>query len=252
MNSGTQRIFSFKNEELPVIAGFTAINLERDLDDFTTFSPVFNLAYLTAYKAKIEAVRELVLPYSETVEGKIVTEHIETILQELIELINYLEGYLNLAGKTIPLNPADFGLVQLRKSVHTRDLDEVLNMIRPVKNNMDKYKTELSAKGMTEAFVTKFTQAGLSLADDKNKRYIMVSGRAALVQNNMVQLNDLFMQMKEICKIGKTLYKRNDKAKQNDYTIAYLLKQVHRTAKPSDNAKQQAAKTIKPDVPKQD
>lgn len=235
MNSISPRDFNFKNEELPVIAGFTAINLERDLPDFAGYSPVFTVAYLNAYKLKIEAVQELVQPYSETVEGKLIGERIDATLEGLITMINYLEGYLNLASKTIPMKPADFGLVQLRAKVRTRDLEAVLSLIRPVENNMERYKTELSEKGMTEAFATKFKQAGISLADDKNKRFTMVSNRAALVQNNMVQLNDLYAQMTEICGIGKILYKKTNMAKLNDYTIAYLLKQVRRVTKPNGN-----------------
>ena len=242
MNFGSQRGFSFKNEELPVISGFTAISLERDLTDFTTYSLVFDPAYVIAYKAKIANVQELVQPYSETVEGKLITERTEATLREMISMVNYLEGYVNLASGTIPMNPADFGLILLRKSVRSRDLEAVLSHIRPVANNMERYHAELSAVGMTEALSTKFNQAGVSLADDKNKRYIMVSSRSALVQSNIAQLNDLYDQMNEICSVGKIIYKQTDKAKQNDYTIAFLLKQVHRTFKTTGDTPEPPAK----------
>ena len=38
-------------------------------------------------------------------------------------------------------------------------------------------------------------------------------------------------QLTEICKIRKILYKQTDKAKLNDYTFTYLLKQVRRAEK---------------------
>lgn len=236
MNGATPRSFNCKNEELPVISGFVSISFKRDLPDFATYSPLFDEKYAVGFDAKIAAVQELVQPKSETVEGKMIGEHIDLTLQEMITLINHLEGYVNLAGKIIPMKAADFGLVQLRTKVRTRDLEGVLNLIRPVENNMKRYQAELSEKGMTEAFAARFTQAGLSLAEDKNKRYIMVSNRSAMVQNNIAQLNDLYEQLTEICSIGKILYKKNNLAKLNDYTISFLLKQVRRNFKSNDTA----------------
>ena len=63
---------------------------------------------------------------------------------------------------------------------------------------------------------------------------MMVSNRAALVQNNIAQLNDLYDQLIETCNIGKILYKKNNLAKLNGYTISFLLKQVRRNFKPND------------------
>jgi len=121
-------------------------------------------------------------------------------------------------------------------------VEAVLSLIRPVENNMERFKAELNAKGMTPEFAAKFTQASASLAEDKRKRYTMISNRAALVQNNMNQLNDLYAQMTEICNIGKILYKQTDKAKLKDFTITFLLKQVHRTFKNEEKAAKQADK----------
>ena len=94
------RSFDCKSEELPVVCRFGAISLERDLTDFTAYSPMFGAPYLAAFKAKIEVIQELVLPQSETVELKVITERIYQTLDDLISPINHLEGYLKLAGKT--------------------------------------------------------------------------------------------------------------------------------------------------------
>jgi hypothetical protein len=79
---------------------------------------------------------------------------------------------------------------------------------------------------LTDALVAKFADARITSADDRNKKYELVSKRMALVQNNLGMLNDLYYQLVEICKIGKIPYKQTDKAKLNDYTFTYLLKQV--------------------------
>jgi hypothetical protein len=234
MNSIPPRSYNCKDEELPVVCGFAAISLTRDLNDFTTFSPMFDAAYVAGFKTKIEAVQDLVQPKSETLELKVITEHMYAELDSLISPINYLEGYLKLTGNALPISSTDFGLVQLRKSVRSRDVENVFKLLGIVEDNIGKYKTELTAKGLTEALITKLGEARTSLLNDKNKKYELVSNRMALVQNNLGQLNQLYDQLTEICNIGKILYKQTDKAKLKDYTFSQLMKQVRRTEKTAE------------------
>lgn len=231
MNQNTPRNYNCKDEELPVICGFTAFSLKRDFPDFSAFSPQFNDEYLTGYESKIETVQELVEPKSETVELKLITERIYNTLDGLSSPINYLGGYIDLANKTVPISATDFGLSGLRKSVKTRDVENVLKLLRTVIGNTDKYKNELAAMGLTDALVLKFTEAKKSLADDKQKKYELSSNRTAIVQNNLGVLNELYDQMTDICKIGKILYKQTDGAKLKDYTFSQLIKQVRRVQK---------------------
>ena len=231
MNGSTQRNYNCKDEELPVVCGFSLMNLKRDLTSFTGYSPVFDLAYVAAYEARIEAVQDLVQPKSETIELKLITERMYDTLDSLIAPLNYVDGYLKLAGNTVPMSTTDFGLTQLRKSIRSRDVENVLQLIHTVEANLGKYNPELSIVGLTDTTSVKFTDAGNLLAIDKNKKYELVSNRMALVQNNLGILNELYDQLTEICNIGKALYKLTDKAKLNDYTFAYLMKQVRRTEK---------------------
>ncbi len=225
------RSFDCKNEELPVVCRFGAISLERDLKDFTTYSSTFDGPYLAAFKTRIEIVQELIQPNSETVALKVITDRIYQTLDGLISPINYLEGYLKLAGRQVPVSSADFGLVQLRRRVRARDLEGVLKQLHTVGENIKKYKKELMAKGLTEPLIARFTEAVQLLTDDKDKSYSLVSNRAAIVQSNMGLLNDLKNQLTEICGIGKILYKQTDQAKLKDYTFTQMMKQVRRDVK---------------------
>ena len=234
MSTNSPRNFNCKDEELPVVCGFVAFSLKRDLPDFSAYSPQLNEAYLAGYETKIETVQELVQPKSETTEIKLITERIYTTLDGLIPPINYVSGYLDLAENTVPISVTDFGLTGLRKSAKTRDVENVLKLLRTVTGNIDKYKVELTAKGLTEAVISKFTDAKTSLADDKQKKYELVSNRTAIVQNNLGLLNELYDQLAEICKIGKILYKQTDAAKLKDYTFSHLMKQVRRVEKDED------------------
>jgi len=231
MKTNVSRSFACKNEELPVVCGFGAISLARDLSDFAAYSTVFDENYLTAFHAKIEAVQELVQPFLETVELKTITARIYQSLADLIPPINYLEGYLKLAGKQVPVSSVDFGLVPLRKSVRSRDVEGVLKQLITVNGHIVKYRKELTDKGLTEELIAKFAGLGKQLADEKDKRYTLVSNRAAIVQNNMGMLNELSDQLAEICSIGKVLYKQSDLAKLKDYTFTQMMKQVRRSDK---------------------
>ena len=231
MSTNASRNFNCKNEELPIICGFSAISLNRDLNDFSAYSPQFNSGYVEIYKANIDAAQELVQPKAETVQLKMLNEHIYTTLDSLLSVVNHVEGYLGLAQKTVPLTATDFGLTQLRKSCRSRDLENVLAQIRTVKGNMMKYQSELAAKGLSETLIGKFEETEAQLAENRNTKYKIVSNRMSLVQNNIGILNSLHDQLTEICKIGKILYKQTDKAKLNDYTFSYLMKQVRRVEK---------------------
>jgi hypothetical protein len=235
MNGTTPREFNCKNEELPIISGFVALSLERDLASFTGYSPVFDQPYLDGYKASITAVQELVAPKSETVELKLINEHTYSVCDGLIDPINHLEGYIQLAGASVPMSATDFGLVKLRKSARTHEVESVLPLLLTIDANITKYYAQLTAKGLTGPLKAKFLDARTALADDKNKRYTLVSSRAALVQNNMGMLNALNAKMVEICDIGKILFKQTDKAKLKDYTFAQLMKQVRRVNKPEED-----------------
>ena len=234
MSTNASRNFNCKIEELHIICGFSAISLSRDLNDFSAYSPMFNSGYVEIYKANIDAAQELVQPKAETVQLKMLNENIYATLDSLITDVNHVEGYLSLAQKTVPLSATDFGLTQLRKSCRSRDLENVLSKIHAVKGNIMKYQSELAAKGLSEALIGKFEATEAQLSENRNKKYEIVSNRMALVQNNIGTLNKLYDQLTEICKIGKILYKNTDKAKLNDYTFSYLMKQVRRVEKPEE------------------
>ncbi len=47
-----QRTFNCKDEELPVIGNYVAFSVNRDIADFTAFSPVFTPEYVTDFRVK--------------------------------------------------------------------------------------------------------------------------------------------------------------------------------------------------------
>jgi len=117
------RKFDCTESELPAIGERVAFSLERDLQDFTAYSPKFNRQYLVNFKGKITIVGELVNPKMEIAEQKIITTYLYGIMNGLNDPINQLQGYTKLAKTAIPISLADFGLTALRKQARSKDAE---------------------------------------------------------------------------------------------------------------------------------
>lgn len=245
MNANTPRNYSCKDEELPVICRYSVINLKRDLTDFTTYSPKFKGQYVTDYEAKISAVEELVSPKSETSEMKKITERIFTNMNLLLNDVNHLSGYLEMANGTISLSAADFGLSDLRKGINVRDPEKVIDRLKDVNQKVVKYKAELAEQGFTDALQEKLTTMYATLKADRELQYSIHSNRKELVQNNIGMLNDLYSQLNEILMVGKILYQRTNPVKGKEYVFSELKKSVRRNTKTKDESTDE--QTTKPE-----
>lgn len=231
MATSNQRSFNCKDEELPVICGFAAFSLKRDLAEFTSYSPKFTAAYVTDFETKIASVNEVIMPKSETLELKTITARMHTTMDGLKDPINRVAGYLKLANGGLTMNAADFGLSLLRKNIKSRNAEGVISSLHTVNNNLTKFAAELGGQGLTPELAGRFTNAGTSIATDNQKQYEIISNRKIIVQNNLGLFNNLYGQLTEILRVGKVLYKDTDLAKLQEYTFNALLKQVRIVSK---------------------
>lgn len=225
------RNYNCKDEELTVICRFSAISLRRDLVDFTAYSPKLGETYLTAYESGIAKVEELLSPASETAEMKKITDRIHSGMNVLLDHVKHLGGYLEMAGNSIDLSAADFGLSELRKGINNGDPEKVLDRLKDVNKNVVTYKAALAKQGFTDVLKAKLVNDYASLNTDRRLQYQILTNRKALVQSNVKTLNDLNSQLTEILRIGKILYQGKDPVKQQEYTLSELKKRVRRISK---------------------
>jgi hypothetical protein len=231
MTTQNQRLYNCKDEELPVICNYTVFSFKRDLADFTSYSPKINAAYVTDFETKIASVSEVVMPRSETLDLKNITIRLYAAMDGLIDPINRVSGYLNLAQASLTVTAADFGLTLLRKNIYSKNAEGVLSSLRTVNNNLIRHATVLGAQGLTPELTSRFTDAITSIAADNQKQYEITSNRANIVQNNLGLFNNLYEQLMEILNVGKILYKTTDAVKTQEYTFNSLLKQVRIVSK---------------------
>ena len=236
MKLNINRNYNCKDEELPVICRFSLISFKRDLAYFTTYSPKLGETYLAAYESKIATVEELVSPKSETAEMKKITDRLAAGMTVLQDHVKYLGGYLQMAGSSINLSAADFGLSELRKGINNGDPEKVLDRLKDVNKNVETYKAALAEQGFTDVLQAKLVSVYASLNTDRQLQYQILTHRKALVQSNVGTLNDLNSQLTEILRTGKILYQGKDAVKQQEYTLSELKKRVRRISKKDADA----------------
>ncbi len=220
------RNYNCKDEELVVICDYILTNLQRDLPDFTAFSKQFNAEYLTDYKAKIQAMRQVIFPQNKTNELKIVTARLYENMDRLSNLIDRLEGYIKLSKDAIPISSADFGTVDLKKKIRSRDAEGVLKCLQQVNSNIEKYNEILIQQDLSADAIKEFTTIFEKIDGDNQKQYEIISNRRILTAENINTFNTIHAQIMEICEIGKILYRKSQKEKLPDYTFSYLKKKV--------------------------
>lgn len=231
------RFYACKDEELPVISNFAWTSYVSDLSNFTGFSPVHSPESASAFKTKISGVAELVAPKSETVEMKKISNRMLVTIVALLNLMNRMEVYLDLAHDDIKLSKADFGIGATRRGINRKDPEKVIANLRAVIKNAEKYREFLKPVGMTDDFVIQLKTMLASIEADKQKQYEIYTNRKSIVQNNLGELNALAIELKKILKTGKMLFKDNDPAKVKEYTFSELKKRVHRESKKADEPK---------------
>lgn len=229
MSSTELRNYNCKDEELPVISNYVLFSLKRDAADFLSYSPKFNEGYITGFETKITGLADLIVPKSETVQLKVITDGMYSAMDALIDPINRVSGYITLGKLDKTISVADFGITQLRKSINSRDGESVIKSLHTVNLNLAKFKTELTAQGLSEELTTKFSTAETAIAQGKQKQYEIVSNRKSIVQDNHSVCNDVYSQLGEIMAVGKILYKATDSVKLQEYSFSELKKRVNKT-----------------------
>ncbi|MDR2562869.1 MAG: hypothetical protein LBC98_02880 [Prevotellaceae bacterium] len=240
------RLFNCRIEELLMICRFGLLIARRDLTDFSTFSPVFNEAYFNGFETKIIAADELVSPKTETEEMKKITKALYADTDGLIEPINMMRGYLQLARDQIGVSDKDFGLSMLSKKVHSRDIEGVRQNLVLVNKNVQIYKPSLLAVGLSEETVAYLSNAVNSITENNQRQFEIISQRKQTVSENIGKLNELYSDLMKFLGIGRVIYKNKDHVKAKEYTFENLKKSVRTIMppRPAPEVKQQEEEEI--------
>lgn len=217
---------SLRIEELPVLAEMVARSLERDLADFSAYSPDFNAAYLEAFKAKISAVEELIHPKSMLAEQKVITERLYANIERLRDPLNRLEGYVKRTKDQLTMAVKDFGIVALRRILGKKDVEGLLDGLKVLLQNIEANLAALKSKGFTEEAFGLLENLSKEIKTDSLDQQSKINARRQLIADNAKTLNELFDQIRDVLQTGKILYKLSQPLRLEDYTLSKLRKNI--------------------------
>jgi predicted RNA-binding protein with EMAP domain len=236
METNNARNYKCKDIEFIVICGFVLFSFKRDLSFFSKFSKKYMVEYVLLLETELANLKELVEPQSELVEQKAITDHMRSVMHALQEPLDWVKGYIQLAGTGINISVKDFGIVHTREAINNLDIEEIIKGMHTVNANVVKYKPILVEQGLTDELQTQLVTDAESIANDRQKRYEILTNRKAILQNNVGVLNTFHAKILEILKVGKILFKDSDPVKLQEYTFSELLKKVRKISKPdTDN-----------------
>jgi hypothetical protein len=218
--------FKCKAAELVTVCEFVLIALLRDLADFTGYSSMFNKEYADDFKAKIMAMSLIVFPDDKTVQLKQTTTQLYALMDELIDAVVRLEGYIKLSKNTITISLTDFRTTALKQKLRKRDAEGALEELLRVNTNVEKYSVQLAAKGLSEETIEQLKQAESSIHNLNVEQFDIADQRRNISVENANALNALHEQMMEICNTGKIIYRKSHTERLPAYTFTELLKKV--------------------------
>lgn len=223
--SDLKKKFTCRIEELPVLGGFIGISFESYIIDFINYSPDFKEPYLANYKARLNAVEEIVFSKKIGHELKLVTARLYKTMDELREPLNRLGGYVDRAVD-LSVNTKDFGIRKVRDSINRRDTEMFLSGMAFLIQNIDDNMERLAAKGFSDSSRELFLSVKNKVKEDNDLQNIKIGERSNLVHANMRKLNELWLLMSDIMKTGKILYKNTDAARAKEFTMTVLKDRI--------------------------
>lgn len=220
-----EKKFNISAKDIQIRIGLVAASFESNQSDFTDYSPDYQSPFLTNYKAKLALIEEIVFPKKIAAEIKLVTQRINTAMDATRDPLNRLEGYAGKA-KNLSLNPADFGIKEVRKAISTKNAEKFYSSMGNLLNNVVANFTQLTEKGFTAEAKEVLINARKNVKADIDLQNTKVNEKGDLVEDNIESLNELWDLMADILKIGKVLYKNKDKSKTAEFTMTTLKARV--------------------------
>jgi hypothetical protein len=223
--------FSCKMEEVPVIAGFVADNLEADLVSFGEYSPMFTAAYVQSIRAKREVCLELE-------RSNVVIQRLKSVTATLVEkevnlrpLLNKVEGYVKLAGGSLNVAPSGFGLAVARKGISSLDDEGIIASLKAVQKNIQKNVGALQAVGLKQELIDELDTALTDIDRINNEQNALGNERNLTTASNVKDYNELWSLIAPVLETGRLLYRNVDNEKLKQFTLRSLVSRVNATGR---------------------
>ena len=222
-----EKKFNCKMEDVPVITGFALTSMENDKVDFLAFSPMFADPFMDNVRSKRIVCIELVKSKDVVKQQKAITQQISVKLNELRVSLHPVEGYLKLAGDSLDIQLADFGLNDLRNDISKENVEGVISESQSFVTNLKRNEAVLQTKGLKTEMITDITDLVAEIALLNQQQNNLKNKRSRVASDNLKDFNELWDMLTSILNAGRAMYRGVDNVKLKEYTLSNLLKRVH-------------------------
>ena len=222
-----EKKFNCKMEDVPVITGFALESLEKDLEVFENFSPIFTLQFISNARAKQSTCYDLTKTNDVLKLQKVITKSIIDKVGMLRLSLNQLEGYLKLANAELDIKVSDFGLKNIRTAISKTNVEGIISDTRSLISILKRNEAVLQEKGMKTEFLTVLTALVLEIETLNTQQNSKKNERSRVSGINNKVFNELWDTLGTIIDAGHAIYRGVDEVKLKEYTLTNLLKRVH-------------------------
>ncbi|MEZ5195324.1 MAG: hypothetical protein R2764_02665 [Bacteroidales bacterium] len=216
----------FRLEEVPVVASMVMDSLNRDLADFTAFSPKYDAVFVSDIATKVKAVEVKTNTQVYIAQLKTITTSLYNSTDSLRPLMTRLEGYVMLAKDELNIAPADFGISDVRNKIGTKDVEGLLDKLAITLMHTTNNLAVLETKGFTAEALTELETLTEAIRSKNPEQNLKMDEKEAGVQANLGLIKELWEIIAEVMDIGKRLYKYDDTEKTGDYTISTIKSRI--------------------------
>jgi len=220
-----------RKEALPAIAEMLYKNFKRDQDDFKTYFPKLDQAFLTQFQKHIQQVKKL--PNAITITRKLI-HYIEEMHSYILSITLHLETYdFSFAEKGNKRNSIQSILSSLRKRAQRNDIKGTIKQLDDLIIELKQIKEETGDRFMCQNFLDGIIFHRDNLQKTHQIILRLLKKRSAMVNRNETIRDQLRDKIYRISRAGKSLYRMMTPAKMQDYDISKLLKK--RNLNPRNN-----------------
>ncbi|MFZ4741843.1 MAG: hypothetical protein ACOYLE_11840, partial [Bacteroidales bacterium] len=187
-----------------------------DNEKFRAFDPELSLNYAAIIQTQIETVEAISPDYVLRALQMRETQNVIKLTNQAIANIRNIKYFVERAFPDDPLHFYEFGFPELRKVVNIQS--KLIPFLKNFALSVNKYKAELTAKGLSQAAIDQCTQIATDLDQANVQQQQAKKSRFIATGNRVKAYDQLWQLIGNVAKAGKLIFET-----QADYQRNYIL-----------------------------
>lgn len=217
---------AMKIDEIPLVGVVTLNSFHLKIDRFIDFSDMYGGTYEVDCRAKIEALSEIVTTRFHIDKIAKKTKDIEIEILGFYAFLDPLEVHVGHAKSFLTVLVKDFGIKEVRKAIHSGDVEGMDGVLTTLVLNINSNLTALQDKGYTDVAFTGLKNLKQKVFDENVIQEGWKGDKEEAVEENMSLFMEVDAIIKDIQKTGRMLFKRESPAIAKEFTMSDVLKKI--------------------------